>query len=423
MPGGTVDLRNLGLALAAGLLVGVERGWSARGEQAGRRVAGLRTFGLLGLLGGAVGTIGLEVHPLLAIVVLAGAVAALLVGYARDMQIDGSVSATTTIAGFLTLCLGVLATNGYAALAVAAASAATLLLALRERLHGWVRGLSDTDIQATARFAILAGAVLPFLPDRSYGPYGAWNPRELWLVVILVTGFSFAAYVANRLVGPAKGTLATAGIGGLYSSTAVTAALSRRLRDTGSNSILPAGIALASAVMFVRVLILTALLTPFVLASVAAAVAPAAVVAVLLAAIAVRRSTEDPGGAVGDTNPIELLPALGFAAIVAMMALATRWAVIRYGDAGAGVLIAITGAFDVDAAIITLRGLPPHTLAADIAGLALATPVLLNTLFKAGVVVVGAGWSAGARAALPLFAAAATMAIGIATLAWRVLAP
>ena len=111
-------------------------------------------------------------------------------------------------------------------------------------------------MKALARYAVIAGAVLPFLPSGHYGPLGAWNPQKLWLVVVLVTGFSFLGYVANRIFGERHGTIATALIGGAYSSTAVTQSLAQRLGSEEQGGAEPAGIALATAVMYLRVPVL-----------------------------------------------------------------------------------------------------------------------------------------------------------------------
>lgn len=409
-------LRDLAVALAIGLLIGLERGWSSRADAAGTRVAGFRTFGLLGLLGGLAGLIGRWVEPILAVVVLAGAVAALVSGYIRNMRVGSQVSATSTVAALTTVCLGVISTNGYAVVALAAAAAAMLLLASRRQLHGWVAGLSEADVRATARFAIICAVMLPLVPDRRFGPFDAWNPRELWLVVVLVTGFSFAGYIANKRFGTTRGTLATAAIGGMYSSTAVTAALSRRLRG-GSEpaTVLSAGIALASTLMFARVLILTGVLASSALPSLAIVIVPGALVALLASLWLVRRAdgAADGAGALGTANPFELLPALGFAALVAGLALATRWAETVYGDAGIAALLVITGSFDVDAAIVTLGGLPRGTLDPWLAGTVLAVPVLVNTLFKAAIVLVTAASRTRLLAASPLLASAAAVMISL----------
>lgn len=405
--------RDLFTALAIGLLIGLERGWQQRGVRPGGRVAGLRTFGLVGLLGGATGMLGAQ-QPLLAAIVAAAAIMVLILVFQRaDRLSTRNVSATSEIAALVTFALGALATTGFAIPAVAIAAVTALLLSQRESLHGWLRGMAARDVDAIVRFAIVAGAVWPILPNRAMGPYGAWNPFDLWLVVVIVCGFSLAGYVAARRFGATRGTLATAAIGGLYSSTAVTASLSQRLRaETGQRPVLAAGIAVASAVMFMRVLALTALLVPMALPRLAMIIVPGALVAAGFAAMGLRAVQAGPAPAMPETrNPFALLPALGFAALVAALALAVRWAEGRFGDAGIATVLAITGSMDVDAAIVTLRGLAPGTIDPVLAGTILALPVLLNTLFKAAIVVLTAGWQAGWRAALPLVAAAAMLPV------------
>jgi uncharacterized membrane protein (DUF4010 family) len=231
-------------------------------------------------------------------------------------------------------------------------------------------------------------------------------------VVVLVTGFSFAGYIASKRFGQGRGTLATAALGGLYSSTAVIASLSIRLRGSGErHGAVVAGIAVASAVMFGRVLVLAAILAPRAFPSFAATIGPAGIVALIYAGWLVRSASEDDEAPTDADarNPIELLPALFFAALVAATAVATRWADQQFGDMGAGAAIVISGSFDVDAATVTLGGLPPGTLSPKVAGLVLAGPVLVNTLFKSAVVVVNGG-NRRLRAAMPLLAAAGAIA-------------
>jgi uncharacterized membrane protein (DUF4010 family) len=286
-------------------LIGLERGWQQRGTRAGGRVAGLRTYGLIGLLGGLAGLLGAR-QPLVAAVLAAGAVAVLIIDFRRADQLAArNVSATSEIAALVTFALGVLATSGFAVVAMAVAAVAALLLSQRDTLHGWLHGLSETDVDAVIRFAIIAGAIWPVLPDRAMGPYGAWNPFDLWLVVVIVCGFSFAGYIAAKRFGATRGTLATAAIGGLYSSTAVTASLAQRLRgEAEQRPVLAAGIAVASAVMFARVLALTALLVPFALPRLALIVVPATLVALGFAGLGVRAArAAPPSGAQDARNP------------------------------------------------------------------------------------------------------------------------
>lgn len=415
-----VDLyRNFGVALTAGLLIGVERGWRLRGEAAGKRVAGVRTFALVGGIGGASAIIGQRLSPLIPVVIVCGVVAMLVIAHVRAIEGPAEVSATGLIAVLLALAFGLIAGSGLPTLAMAGAAVTTLILSLRTELHGLLSKLGETDIKALARFAIIAGAILPFLPNERYGPYAAWNPFELWLVVVLITGFSFAGYAANRVFGEKRGTLATAVIGGMYSSTAVTASLSHELRKSpGSEATLSAGIVLASAVMFIRVLFLTGVIAGFALPELAKAVLPGALVSTL-AGVVLARKAESVGRPMKTGNPVDLLPALGFLALVAFMGLAVRWAQDRFGEAGLVVPTLLVGAADIDAAIVTLGGFPRGTIASDLAGLILAVALLANMAVKIGIIVSFAGWQNGRAAISPLAASTFLVAVIAAVEALR----
>ena len=375
----------LGAAFASGLMLGVQRGWQQREAPDGSRVAGVRTFALLGGAGGLAALLGQLVHPSLTAVLAAALIIPLLMGYWREPR---ERSVTNLVAGIIAVALGLLACSGQPALAVAAGAVTTALLAARERLHGLIERLDQQDVQAFARYAVIVAAVLPFLPNRSFGPYGAWNPFQLWLVVVLVTGFSFAGYIANRLVGQRKGTLATALIGGAYSSTAVTASLSQRL-GAGEAGPYAAGIAVASAVMYLRVILLLGLLSPSTLPSFLLLVGPPALVGLAAGWWLWRRAPAgDAGGTSAPGNPIEILPALGFVAIVAAGAVLTRWAQERFGESGIALSLFITGSFDVDASIVTLSQLPVTAVARDVAALAVAGTIVANMALKIAVTLM-----------------------------------
>ena len=404
------DLARLVMPLAIGLLIGLERGWQQRSAQPGSRVAGLRTFGLFGLIGGLAGfAAGMTQGWAVSAVLLLAGCALVIIGYRRDK----SPSATTEAAALVTLGLGWLAGHGLPVPALALAVVTAFLLAQRQRLHGWIEGLSEADFHAVVLFAVIAGALWPVLPDRAMCPMNAWNPRELWLVVV-VCAISFAGYVLGRRLGPERGVLAMAAVGAIYSSTAVTAALAQRIKtEPESRPRLAAGIAIASTVMFLRTGLLVGLLVPFALIGFARVVGPAALVALLLAWLLARRAAVAPAGDAPTGNPFALLPALGFAVLVALVQLVVQWMQVRFGGSGVAITLALAGAMDVDAAIVALRGLPRGSIAPGLAGTILALPVLLNTLLKLGVVLVTAG-RAGWRAGLSLALAALAMLLGYA---------
>jgi uncharacterized membrane protein (DUF4010 family) len=402
-------------AIACGLLIGIERGFSLRREHAGTRVAGVRTFTLLGLLAGLAGLVGEAGQPLAAGALVAGAAAVLAIGYAHRPDLANRPDATTPIASFTTLGLGFIAGFGNPGLALAGATIVTLLLALKEEAHHLIDRLDEDDVKALARYAVIAGAVLPFLPHGPYGPLGAWNPRQLWLVVVLVTGFSFIGYVANRIFGARHGTIATAVIGGLYSSTAVTQSLAQRLGKGKAAGAEPAGIALATAVMYVRVVFMVGILATRVLLPFTIILLPAILVGLGAGWWLYRRSPRSDAP-VAPGNPIDLLPALGFVIFVATTMVAVTWAENRFGQQGIALLLLISGSMNVDVAIITAGGLPASAISASLAAIALAATIVVNMCVKIGVTIVYAR-AKGRAAAIALTASNIVLAASIAV-AW-----
>jgi uncharacterized membrane protein (DUF4010 family) len=286
---------------------------------------------------------------------------------------------------------------------------------LKAELHGLLDKLDEDDVKSLARYGVIAGAVLPFLPNGQYGPLGAWNPQKLWLVVVLVTGFSFLGYVANRIFGERHGTIATALIGGAYSSTAVTQSLAQRLGSEEEGGAENAGIALATAVMYLRVLLLIGVLSTRVLVPFTLLILPALVIAWGAGFWLYRRAPKCDAPA-PPGNPIALLPAFGFVIFVAFAAVAAKWAAGRFGEHGIAVLLLIVGSTDVDTAIITLGNLPPTAISSLLAAVAVAGTIIVNMAVKMGITLAYAG-----RRGLPAVGAMATSVTALAVmigLAW-----
>jgi len=398
------DAVRVGAGLTIGALVGLERGFKLRRQPEGTRVAGVRTFSLLGLGSGLAGLISRQ-QPIAAATIVLAQLAYLAIAYAPRLKAKGD--ATSPIAAAATIATAFLAGMGSVGLAVAAAAIIVLILALRDEMHGFIDHLDEKDVKALARFAVIALAVLPFLPDENFGPYDAWNAAKLWWVVILVTGFSFVGYVANRIFGERHGTIATAVIGGAYSSTAVTQSLAQRLGTAESGGAEPAGIALASAVMYVRVLLLVAVLATRLMLPFMIVIAPALLVSLAAGWWLYRRAPHQQGPA-PPGNPIALLPALTFVVFLAAAAVAARWAESRFGQEGIAMLLLIMGSLDVDAAIVTAGNLPPEAIGAQLAALALGGTILANMTVKLGIVLAYARRK-GRPAALALGASMAAL--------------
>jgi uncharacterized membrane protein (DUF4010 family) len=400
------------------LLIGAERGWRMREEPPGGRVAGIRTFSLIGLLGGLAGLIAGTELNIIALLLAGGAVLALLLGYRADMQKDGNVSATSTLAAIITLLLGALAAAGYFAIASVGAGVTVALLASREGLHKLVRYTSESDLKALVRLALVVFLILPVLPDANIGPYGL-NPQRLWYVVVIIGSVNFIGYILTRWLGDKRGTLLTALFGAMVSSTAVTIYSARRLREAGAkaNFADQTGVSLASTVMLARTLILVSILAPLALNDVADLVGPAfllSLAAALVFAWFTRGADQKTEGAPANLKAPGLSLAFLFAALVAFISIMAGWVQQHVGDDSGAVVIALGGMVDVDSAIGAIGAMPPSVLSAKLAALAIATPVMFNTLLKLALLVAIAGVRQTKWAAANLAATAAILGFMIA---------
>lgn len=393
-------LTRLGLALAIGLLIGVERGWRERTQAEGERTAGLRTFALIGLFGGLWGLLSKELGAqALGLVFFAFAAAATLFRW-RETEHEGTFGMTTLVAAFLAFSLGVYAAVGGMAVAAAAGVATAGLLAAKEWLHAWLRVVTFAELRATLTLLAMSFIALPVLPDRGYGPYQALNPHSLWLMTIAIAGVSFIGYVAVKAGGARYGTLLAGMAGGLVSSTAATLDLARKARAApGRWRLQLAGAFAASAVMFVRVGVIVALFGPGLLDRVAGPLA-AGVAVVIAVALALDppwgQAREEAGGeGAAFTNPFELRAVLGFAALLALVLVLTRTLTETFGGRGSIALAAIAGLADVDAITLSMTELAGSATAAGQAAAAILVAVASNTLAKSGMAIAVGGRAFG----------------------------
>ena len=414
----------LGLALGIGLLIGLERGWKAREEAAGGGAAGIRTFALVGLLGGLSGAltqlvggpVGAGGGILLGLAFLA--FAAVFAVFCRDENTaEGQVSATTAVAGMATFALGAYALLGDKTVAAAAAVAATFLLAVREGLHAWLVRITWAELRSGLVLLAMTFVALPLVPDGPVRELGGVNPREIWLVAIALAAVSFLGYAAVRSLGAAPGILIAAAAGGLVSSTAVTITNAERAAAReAAPRLLAAGVMVATAVAMVRTLAIVAALSTPLAWVVAAPLAAAALVSVAFGLILAAR-----GGAAGDgagpafRNPFELLPVIGFALFLGVVVVGARLVSEWFGTAGALVAAFITGLGDVDSVAVSMAKLAPATLSAADAGLAVLVAVASNSLSKAAI---GAALGRGRFAAW--VAGGMLLAVVVGAAAWTV---
>ena len=409
-------LQHLGIALAIGLLIGTERGWHERAAAEGHRVAGIRTFGLTGLLGGVIGVVSLKLTVAFAGLAFAGFAALAVAGHwISSNREEAQLGITTEVALLVTLTLGLLSTLGFPLIAAASAVVTTILLGLKPVLHGWLTQLTEGELHAALKLLLISVVLLPLLPDRGFGPWEALNPYLAWWMVVLVSGLSFIGYFAIKLAGPRRGIMATSLLGGLVSSTAVTLNLSRYARDARySPQLLAAGVLAACSIMFPRVLIV-------------AGVVHAELIPVLLPPLALM-TLVTLGGAVylwrGITpegpltqanlpNPFELGNAFKFGLLLALIMVLASGAKAWFGQAGLYALAAASGLADVDAVTLSVAKLSLNGLDLEVARNTILIAVFTNTIVKVVLALAIGGMAMGRRAAAVSLAA---IVIGVASL-------
>jgi uncharacterized membrane protein (DUF4010 family) len=395
---------DLGLALAIGLLIGVERGWKTREAEEGGRFAGLRTFGLIGLLGGLWGLIAREVDTLLLGFALLGFTGLMGLGYYLGTRREQDYGFTTEAAALVAFALGALVQLGQPAAAAAMAVVTVTLLSFKVVVHGWLRRLEPQELRATLQLLLISVVLLPILPDRGYGPWQALNPYVIWWMVVLIAAISLFGYFAVKIAGPGRGILFTAAFGGLAASTAVTLSLARMGRENAElQPLLAAGVLLASSTMFPRLLVVVAVVSPALLPFLLVPVGVMAGVG-YLAALLLWRSADRLPARVRLAHPFELATAVKFGAVLALVMLLSVALREWYGDLGVYLLAAASGIADVDAITLSLAGMVPGTLLGGVAAYGIVIAALVNTTVKGLLVVFIAGGSMARRTALAVTA-------------------
>lgn len=400
----------LGIALAIGLLIGIERGWRLRDVKEGERIAGLRTYGLIGLLGGVSGLFSQYLGVPAFGFIFVGFTIAVTVSYAMQWKSRSDSSITSLISMLLTFLLGALAAMEHVNLAASSAVIVAIILRFKDVLHGWLKQLEKQELHAALQLLLISIVLLPVLPDKGYGPWEALNPYEIWWMVVLIAGISFVGYFTMKIAGEGKGVLLTAVAGGLASSTALTLHYAR-LSQTNQNmkNLLAAGILIACGTMFPRVVLVASLINP---ALFNVLVLPMLVMTLMTLGSAViiwhKRAERSPEKMTKLSNPLELKAALFFGMILVIVILLSKAAVFFFGESVIYLLAAVSGIADVDSINLTLSGMSSEDLSLNVAVMGIVIASCSNTLVKAMLAVFIGGRSMGGRVLLPLMIAAAS---------------
>lgn len=396
-------------ALSIGLMIGIERGWSGRESNEGERVAGVRTFSLIGLVGGVFAVLGKEFGDALIItgfVVTTLLVAASYIGHTRVSDDSGI---TTEFSMLITFALAVWAASANPLPALSVAAVVVALLGHKQRLHALLRNISPRTFYSGVTLLLISVVILPLLPDKGYGPWHALNPYWTWWMVVLISGMSFVGYLFTQLLGQNRGTLVTAIAGGLASSTAVTVTMARFAQEQRGNVLYVIATVLASSIMFPRVLIEVFIVNRTLLSSLwlpLVVMLGGLVVVLLWLAREHHRNGHQKTPELELTNPLQLSTALKFGLFLALILLLSEAMKAWFGDAGVYSLALISGLMDVDAITLSLSKSAQTDLSHRVAALAIVLACASNTVLKGILFASIAGFKTNIRFA-------ALMVIGV----------
>ena len=348
------------LVLALSFLMGLER--EEHKLKPGMYVAaGVRTFPLIALVGYMLVTLS----PQSMVPVTAGllAVTAFLVAtYVHKLSVrdSGFTSEMAALAAYL---VGALVAHNDYWIAVAIAVTDVLLLSAKASLAGLIQHLDESELITFVKFLLLSVVVLPILPNHPFTQFEI-NPFKTWLVVVVVSGMSYVSYLLERKYKERNSVLLSAILGGAYSSTITTIALAKQAHGKAHPRLYCGAIVLASAMMYIRLGILTYVFNQTLGAQVVPILAGLAVLAAVTGVVlCMRGSREEEASAPGEAstpdsthkrNPLELSTAFLFGGLFIVLSIATRLVSQYLGSTGVYALAAVMGVTDIDPFILGL---------------------------------------------------------------------
>lgn len=384
------QLIGLAISIGIGFLIGMERQFSKETAEHQEQFAGIRTFTMVSMFGYLSALIGQVMGEWIFGLTLVCVFAFVIVSYLRLSKTPGNSGATSEFALIITFVLGGLVFLGMILLALIIMVVMLLLLAFKPTLHLFVEKLKRQELLAIILFVVMSALVIPFLPDFNFGPYKLWNLKEIWKMVVLVSGTSLVGYMIAKFMGN-RGTMLAGVVGGLVSSTSVALAYSRKSTESKSvdtSFYYAMGVISACTVMFPRVLfevyivnleLAYDLWVPIALISLAG----------FGSAVLIYKFKKGNIGHNGIVlkNPLDLAIAIKFALLYAAIQWLVKYSSEQFGDSGTYIAGAISGITDVDAITLSMAKMAREGGNSILAVNTILIATLSNTLVKFIIVI------------------------------------
>lgn len=373
------------LSLALGLLVGLQR------ESASSRTAGIRTFPLITLTGTICGLLTAQVGGwILAAGFLAIAAMLIMANIQRMKAGDEGSGMTTEIAVLLMYALGAYLVFGPLAAAVVITGVVTVLLHFKTTLHGWVDKIGEKDLRAVMQFVLISMVILPVLPNETYDVYDSLNPRDTWLMVVLIVGISLTGYFLYKIIGHKAGVLLGGILGGLISSTATTLSYSKIAGRSAAAGRLAAFVILtATAVSLARVLVEISIVAPSTFRHFVFPLGAELAVMVVLIGILSFRHRKETSKMPEQGNPAQLKSAIIFALLYSGISFISAMAKDKFGNDALYVISILSGLTDLDAITLsTAKMTDQKSIEPSLGWRLVLVAALSNLVFKGGMAIV-----------------------------------
>ncbi len=379
------------ISVGIGLILGLEREYDKLKDEHG--FAGIRTFPITAIIGFILGNLSITYTPWLVIITAAAFLLFLALSHISMVQKHVMTGITTNLALFATLILGIMVANHLHKEAVASAVIIVTLLSLKTTFRSFIKNITSEELFAFIKFSIIALLILPFLPNKDYGPEGLLNPFEIGSIVVIVSFLNFIGYFLVKYVGSQRGILLTAILGGLISSTAVAWIYASRSKESPELSKeYAAGIIIASAIMFPRLAILAYIFNSAILSYLVIPFTILTIICLIGALIFIKKEANVPKTAINLGNPLNIWNALGFAGIYVVILFAVFYGNQFFGESGLYYSALIAGLADTDAITISMAKFGSLE-----DKLALATNVIITATISNMIVKLGIAYFKGSK--------------------------